>query len=258
MRMEVSAKPDRSRLKERSRQVRALVALELRRTARARPTLAALLTLALLLAFGHWEYWSSPAPRPDGDRLFGYAYLLAAMLVLRPGFALDRTAALDEYLVANLTTPACYVTAKLLAAGTVILALGSCAFGLALALSAGDVLYAAWHTALFTLIAWLFLPGIVLVELGVETGFPAVIVAVLLVVALTVAGAVDGVEPALRTLGLRVRYGAFATLAPLTLRGALGVPALLLLIYPLLRRRVAARPPSGHGRSGPPSGAAQY
>lgn len=228
-------------------QCSAVAVFELRQLVRARSTALGVASFFLLLALGHWAYWSARPPRPMDDRLFGYAYIAAMAFSLRLGLAADRERALDEYLVTNFVAPACYIGGKLLAAAAYLAAFGACAFAAALLLSAGEWTYALWYTLLFSLVAWVFLPAILLIELATDTRAPAAAAFVGFVVALVAVRQLYGAPVLVDALGLRVERFAFDTLAPLAAR-ALAVPGILALLYPLCRWRLLGAAGWRHGR----------
>ncbi|HEX7120260.1 MAG TPA: hypothetical protein VF212_15805 [Longimicrobiales bacterium] len=227
--------------------VRAVAAFELRRLVRSPGAVLGAVLFLALLGIGHWSYWVALPPRPADDRLFGWAYILAMCGALRFGFGEDRDLALDEFLVQNLVTPACYALGKLTAVAVVITAFAAAAFACAFAMSAGDLTYAAWYTVLFTLVAWLFLPAVALVELVFVTRYPVAFVLVAFVAVLLVGGAVAGPRVVVAALGLDVERYAYATLLPLGGRVLVSVWSLLLL-YPLCRLRLVGR--AGWSRAG--------
>jgi len=218
----------------------AIARFEIREQWRSRAAWIAAIGFIVLLAAGHWSYWTTLPPRPDDDRLFGHAYLLAAIALLRFGTSRDHELGFDEYLVTNLTTPARYLAGKLLAACASLAALGGIAFAAALALSLGEWRYAVWYTVLFTLVSQLFLPAVLLAELLFRTRLPAAVVFFGFVVALAVARAVSSPMVLVTALGLDTERFAFETLAPLA-RRAVGSTLLLGLLYPVWRLRLPAR-----------------
>ncbi|HEX7119540.1 MAG TPA: hypothetical protein VF212_12170 [Longimicrobiales bacterium] len=220
--------------------VRAVAAFELRRLARSPGAWLGVLAFVALLGVGHWSYWTALPPRPADDRLFGWGYILAMCGILRFGFAEDRELVLDEFLVANLVTPARYALGKLVAVAAVLAVFGAGAFLWACLLGAGDAAYAMWYTALFTLVALLFLPAVALVELAIDTRYPAAFVFVAFVAVLVIGHAVAGPAVVVAALGLDVERLIYASLLPLA--GRVLVSAwLLLLLYPLCRLRLVGR-----------------
>lgn len=220
--------------------VAALAAFELRRLARSPGALAGAAGFVLVLAVGHAVYWSALPPRPADDRMFGWAYLIGAFGLLRFGLAEDRELSFDECLVVNLTTPARYLAGKLLAVAAALVAYGAGAFLAASAFGAGDWRFAAWYAVLFTLVAWLFLPGLLLVELVAGTRYPAAALFVAFAAALAVARAVSSPMVVVEALGLDVERFDWSSLAPLAGR-ALVSSWLLVLLYPLSRLRLTGR-----------------
>jgi hypothetical protein len=218
--------------------VRSLAAFELRRIARSRTTLLAGFLFAAVLALGQWAgARSSSRGQPDG--MFGYAYLLVAFLTLRFRLATDRETCLDEYLTANFVSPGQYLTGKVIALAGYLLALGVYAFGVAAAMSWGDIRYALWYAVLFTLVAWVFAPLVGLVEALVATRVPAIVVALAFVSAAVVMMALGSEpEPLLDLFGLHVQRFEYGSLGPLTVRATVAVPAGYLLLYSVVRRRL--------------------
>ncbi|HEX7049691.1 MAG TPA: hypothetical protein VF188_05715 [Longimicrobiales bacterium] len=221
----------------------AVARFELRRLLRSRSTLIAIACFLMVLAAGHWSYWASMPPRAADDRLFGYAYIGAMILSLRLGLAADRDLGLDAFLVRNFVAPVEYLAGKVLAVAVQLVGFGVLAFVAALALSAGEWEYATWYVLLFTLVAWLFLPGVLLAELVVRTRYPVAAVVVGFVIALAIGEAFSDVLVWVSALGLDVERFAYATLEPLVWRCA-GATLLLVLLYPLSLLRL----PGGVGR----------
>lgn len=214
--------------------------LQLRSIWRSPGARIAVVAFVVLLAIGHGVYWSALPPRAADDRMFGWAYLTAMFALLRFGLAEDRTRGFDEFLVINLVTPARYVAGKLLAAVTTIAAFAAGAFVLAYALGGADWEYAAWYTTLFTLVAWVYLPAVLIVELAIATRYPAAFVFVAFAAGLTIARAFTGTESIVAALGFDVERFAYASLGPLA-RRALVSMWLLVLLYPVCRLRLLGR-----------------
>lgn len=222
-------------------EVRALAVFELCRRARSRITLLAGLLFAIVLALGHWVA-RGPDAGGDPDRMFGYAYLLAALLTLRLGLAVDRESDFDEFLTANFISPVGYLTGKIVALAAFLLAFALYTFTIAIAMSLGDFRYAAWYTLLFTLMVWVFSPLVALVELGMTTRVPAMVVAIALVASMMVlAGLGKNPEIVVQAFGLNVKRYEYGTLWPLVARSAFAVPAAYAALYALLRRRLCGR-----------------
>src|SRR5690606_7631714 len=184
--------------------VRALAAVELRRMMRAPGTLVGVVGFLILLAVGHWSYWTTLPPRPEDDRLFVWAYIVAMCGMLRFGLAEDRELAIDEYLVPNLISPLRYALSKLLATTAMLGVFGAGAFACAAAASAADLQYAAWYTVLMTLVVWMLLPALLLVEICIDTRYPALFVLLAFVATLIVGRLMLGPVAIVRLLGLDV------------------------------------------------------
>lgn len=214
----------------------AFTCFELTRRVREPATWLAAAMLFGLLLLGHLEYWNALPPRPDDARMFGYAFIAAAVALVRFGFAEDRAAALDTYFCANLIAPGWYVAAKLLAGAVLVLGLGAASFILALALSGLELHYAAWYATLFTLIAWMLLPAVLLVEQVVETRFAALVVMLGFLITAMALEPFHGAAQVVEWAGLDVRRFEFATLGPLAARAGVAT-ASLLLAAPLLAWR---------------------
>lgn len=220
--------------------VRALAAVELRRMMRAPGTLVGVAGFLVLLAVGHWSYWTSLPPRPEDDRLFVWAYIVAMCGMLRFGLAEDRELGIDEYLVPNLVPPFRYALSKLLATVAMLGIFGAGAFICAAAASVGDLQYAAWYTVLMTLVVWMLLPVLLLVEICIDTRYPALFVLLVFVATLIVGRLMLGPVAIVQLLGLDVQRYVYASLGPLGVR-ALVSGWLLVVLYPLCRLRLVGR-----------------
>jgi hypothetical protein len=220
--------------------VRALVGVELRRIARAPGTAVGVVGFLVLLAVGHWSYWTTLPPRPEDDHLFVWAYIIAMCGMLRFGFAEDRELDLDEYLVTNLVSPLRYVLSKLLAVAAMLGVFGAGAFACAAAASAGDLQYAAWYTVLMTLVTWMSLPALLLIELAIDSRYPAIFVLMAFAATLVAGRLVFGSLVIVEALGLDIERYAYASLAPLAVRAAVAA-WLLVVLYPLCRLRLVGR-----------------
>lgn len=221
-------------------QVRALVGVELRRIARAPGTAVGVVGFLVLLAVGHWSYWTTLPPRPQDDHLFVWAYIIAMCGMLRFGLAEDRELDLDEYLVTNLVSPLRYMLSKLLAVTAMLGVFGAGAFVCAAAASAGDLRYAAWYTVVMTLVTWMLLPVLLLVELVIDSRYPAIFVLISFVATLVAARLVSGPMVIVELLGLDVERYVYSSLAPLAVRGVVAA-WLLAVLYPLCRLRLVGR-----------------
>lgn len=223
------------------RATRAIVDFELRTIVRSPSTWIGALLFLALLALGHTLYWSALPPRPDHDRFFGYAYLLAMLASLHLGLATDRQSHFDRVLVGNLTHPAPFLVGKLAARVVYLLAFAVYALVISFALSAGEWSYALWYSLNLTLLAWFFLPALLLTELAVDTRYPVPVVLFAFFVLAVAADRLFGVEALTRFLGFTQRRLDFGSLWPLAGR-ALLVPILLALLYPLCRWRLTRWP----------------
>lgn len=210
--------------------VLALIAFELRRRMGEPATLIAGVALLGVLVIGHVEYWSALPPRPSDDRMFGYGYIAAILAVLRFGLGEDRRLGLGEYLTVNLVSPARYLAARLLTGGIIVVCVGAAACLLALLLSGFEWVYAVWYTLLFTLVAGMFLPFVLLVELIVETRFAGLVVFIGFIIALMVLEPFFGVRQVTAWLGLEVSRFAFGSLGPLALRAGLAAAVLATVV----------------------------
>jgi hypothetical protein len=225
------------------RATRACAVFELRRIVRSRSTWIGALLFLALLALGHTLYWRAFPPRPDHDRLFGYAYLLAMLASLHLGLATDRQSHFDHFLVGNLIRPAPFLLGKLTATVVYLLAFALFALALSFALSAGEWRYALWYSLNLTLLAWFFVPALLLTELAVDTRFPVPVVLIAFFVLTIATDRLIGVEALARLLGFTQRRLDFGSLWQLSGR-ALLVPVLLALLYPVCRWRLTRWPRS--------------
>jgi hypothetical protein len=223
-------------VKETFRQVRAVMALELARVARAPATIGALVVFTTLVALGQWLHWRTVPPRPEDDRLYGYAFLSAVMIGLRFGFSGDRSSGSDMLLIGNLIRPRAFFLGKLGALALVLLTFTAYAITAAGLLSAGDWSYALWYSILFALVVWLFIPATLLAELVMDTRYPGPAVFVAFVVAVTLASVTTGVQPLIEFLGFNTQRLTYASLAPLAWR-ALVAGGIMAVLYPIWRWR---------------------
>lgn len=214
-----------------------LTAFELRKRLREPATILAGLILFSVLLLGHINYWQTLPPRPADDRMFGYAFIGAALLLLRFGVAEDRQLALDVFLTSNLISPARYFTSKLLTGITILLAIAVSAFVFAFALSGLDIRYAAWYMLLFTLAAWIFLPAILLIETLTDIRLAAPAALVAFIILIMVLSPTYGTPRVVGWLGLDIERFNLQTLGPLTVRAAVAT-GLLVALAPLTLRRL--------------------
>lgn len=149
-----------------------LASFEIWRFCGRRIVAVALLLFAALLAAGRVDQWRGEELAHDGG-FFGYAYLLAAVLLMRFGFAADRRLRFDEYLVVNHVSAPSYYTAKVLAMAGVLVGFGVIAAVLEAAFAGGNLADAFWLAAAFTLVAWIFAPFAMFVEMRLDTSVPA-------------------------------------------------------------------------------------
>lgn len=225
------------------RRTLALTEFELGRIASAPATRVGVILFAALLVATEWVLPKTTGRSPEAGSAFGYAYLAAALITLRLGLAADREWAFDEYLTVNFVLPGQYLAAKVLALAGYLLAFGLYTFAVALVVAGGGVHVAGWHAVLFTLATWTFTPLILLVELVVDTRFPAVLGVLVLWVAVLLAELTYGIPALLDALGLVVQAYSFASLRPLGVRAGVAVPLVLLFLYPLWRLRLESGPP---------------
>jgi hypothetical protein len=211
----------------------------IRRASDRRTWIAAFLFVAVL-ALGAWSYWSALPPRPQDDRLFGYAYIVAALVALHLGIARDRRFRFDAFLAANFVSPLEIYLSKLgaMLACTASATIG--AFTVALAASAGDLQYAAWYSLLFAFVTLLFLPMIVLAEAVLDIEYPVAIVALLFMAVVSIVGRTGDAKRVLRIMGLTLSRYDYTGLALLGVRVA-AAGLLVALLYPLFKWRVSGK-----------------
>ena len=212
--------------------VSTLTFVELKRRARSFRTAAAFVLFLAVLGVGSWFYWQALPPRPQDDRLFGDAYVLAALVALHAGIARDRRFYFDAFLANNILAPRELYTSKLCATVLCLLAASCCTFVVALAMSAGDVEYSAWYSIVLCLVALLFLPAVLLSELLLEIEYPVAIVALAFTALLSVAGRASGARRILDALALAGERFDYSNLSRLALRAFIAV-AVTGLLYPL-------------------------
>src|SRR5690606_2616208 len=78
--------------------VTAIAAFELRRRLRSRASLVGAIGFLLVLAAGHYLYWTAPPPRPEDSRLFGDAFALFIIAAAHLGISDDRMHGVDTFL----------------------------------------------------------------------------------------------------------------------------------------------------------------
>lgn len=216
-----------------------IASFELRRRLRAGATVIGVVGFVVLLAVGHYLHWRALPPRPASARLFGYGYILAVIAAFHLGISDDRIRGMDRFLIGNLITPARYVAGKLLGSVIFLAGLGVFTFVVALALSLGDISYAAWYAISFTLVTWLFLPVMLVVELLMETRHGGAVVLVLFFAAVATLTPFYGSLTVGGWLGLQLEHLDFGTLVPLLVRAPIA-GVLLVILYPLCRWRLGA------------------
>ena len=95
-------------------------------------------------------------------------------------------------------------------------------------------------TVLMTLVVWMLLPALLLVEICIDTRYPALFVLLAFVATLIVGRLMLGPVAIVRLLGLDVERYVYASLGPLGVR-ALVSGWLLVVLYPLCRLRLVGR-----------------
>jgi hypothetical protein len=208
----------------RARHAVALCAFSTLANLRSRPGLLGPAAFLVVTALGHALAWTAGDRAPEDDRLFGYGFLVGAVLLLRSGLAEQRRTGLAEFLRQNFLTPGEQMAGH---AGALLLQLTAfciLAFVGGATLSGGDLRYAAWYTALMGLATALVLPLILGVEMVSDFRLPLVVVVLGVVVAGAGAGAVLGTERFLGALGLRVVRYEPGSLLPLVRRVSVALP----------------------------------
>ena len=222
--------------------VTAIADFELRRRLRSRASLVGAIGFLLVLAAGHYLYWTAPPPRPEDSRLFGDAFALFIIAAAHLGISDDRMHGVDTFLVGNLVSPARYVAGKILGAFAFLVILTAGAAFVAAALSLGDIAYATWYPLQYALMAWMCVPLLLLVELVMETRNAGAVVLILFFTTLFTLVHFHGAVRVTTWFGLRTTPMEFGSLGPLAMR-ALGSSALLLLLYPVCRWRLGRAVP---------------
>ena len=197
---------------------------------RSRPSRAGGAAFLLIAILGQVFIQPDPTTTGGGDRLFGYAFLVGALLALRSGLADHRRCGLGEYLRQNFVTPVEQAAAHATALAAQLLLYTGATFIAGVVVSAGDVRFAAWYTAVLGLGTALFLPIVFLVETVSDFRLPFVAVPILLVVAMAIVEPFRGGSWLLEVLGLHVTPFEVDTLLPLLLRVAIAAPAGLALV----------------------------
>lgn len=200
------------------------------RSAPARIGAAVFLAVAFL---GQVLARSRGGAAPDDDRLFGYAFLVGAVFLLRSGLAEQRRRGTDVFLRHNFLSPGEQIAGHA-AALVLLLALYSVfCLGSAALFSGGDLRFAAWYTAVLGLGTALFLPAVLLVELLSDLRLPFVLVPVGLLLTMAVAEPIIGAGRLLAIMGLRFARYDPATLIPILVRTAVVLPLVFGLIIAL-------------------------
>lgn len=200
-----------------------LMRFEFKRWLRDRTVIfAAALSLSLVI-LGAWQYQQALPPRPQDDRLFGYAYLLFAVLALHTGIARDRPDRFDALLAGNFLHLRDVFVARILVLLLIIVAIGVSAVVLGLVTSRGDVAFAIWYPLLFTSVFLVFLPIIVLAEIVFNTRYPVAIVMLLFMTSMTALRHLGKAQPVLKVLGLDVDRFDYADLTGLLARSVVAL-----------------------------------
>lgn len=216
-----------------------LMAFEFKRWLHDRTVIfAAALSLSLII-LGAWQYHQALPPRPQDDRLFGYAYLLFAVLALHTGIARDRPDRFDAFLAGNLMPLRDVFVARILVLLLIIVAIGVSAMAIGLITSRGDVAFAIWYPLLFTSVFLVFLPVIVLAEVVFNTRYPVAIVMLLFMTSMTALRHLGKAQPFLKVLGLDVERFDYADLTGLLARSVVALVATFACL-PLYSWRVGA------------------
>lgn len=205
----------------------ALARFELGRRMRARSTVGAALLFVLVAGTGAWREVGSFA---------GYAWTVAALVVLRFGFGGDRRHGFDACLAGNFLSAGELLLARTAAFAVSALALGACSLVAGVVLT-GSPERAAWQAVEYTLVAALASPAILLVELTLSVRMPFAVVVLLYLACLLVAEPFVGAEAVIRATGFPARPFVFAELKGLAVRVGLFVPPALALLVPLHRWR---------------------
>ena len=223
-----------------ARRIALLAQIELERRARTPRTWIAGGIFVLILAWGAWTYSHALPPRPEDDRLFGYAYLIALVVALHLGIARDRRFRFDAFLTCNLLPVAASYSAKVVA-GLMCTALASvAAFVIAAFTSFGDFEYAAWYAILFLLVTLLFMPWLVLIELLLDIEYPVAIVGLLFTAGISILNRAVGAKAVLHAFALDIARFDYGDLTRLAVRAAVAI-LLTFALLPLYSLRVNPR-----------------
>lgn len=214
--------------------VMAIARFELRRALHDPGTGLATLLLPAMLVVGHWPRLTSGEALPAGSRLFAVGYLAAFIAGGRLRLGADRGMQFGRFLRANFVTVGERMFGKLLAHFVSLCVLGTYAFLTAWAISFGDLRYALWYSVLFTLIALLVSPAVVLVELFADSRLPVAVVLLAIAVASLLASRTGALTFLMQGVGvLEIQQYRYGTLRPLVARVLIAVPILHGLLYPL-------------------------
>ncbi|HEY0672270.1 MAG TPA: hypothetical protein VGD27_08395 [Longimicrobiales bacterium] len=206
---------------------------ELQRTLRDPYTWIGVAAFVVLASAGACVYWQSLPPRPPGARVFGEAYLLGLVIAFHTGIARDRQYNFDQYLAANFEAPAYLYFGHIVSALMFLLSFGAGAFLFALALSLGDLSYAAEYPLQMLFASLLMLPFIVALELMLNSRLPVPVLLIIFFVFLVLYARIYDVNRLSRVLGLEGTLG----IAGVLLR--VGVALLLTAaLYPLFVKRL--------------------
>lgn len=212
----------------------AIALFELRRALHDPGTGLAAVLLPAMLVVGHWARLSSGEALPAGSRLFAVGFLAAFIAGGRLRLGADRATHFGQLLRGNFVSVGERMFGKLLAHFVSLFVLGSFAFLASYAVSLGELRYALWYSVLFTLLAMLVSPAVVLVELIADTRLPVAIVLLVLAVVSLLASRVGAVDYLMEILGVvEIQQYRYQTLRPLAARVLIGVPILHVLLYPL-------------------------
>lgn len=229
----------------------AIARFELRRALHDPGTGLAAVLLPAMLVVGHWGRLASGETVPTGSRLFAVGFLAALIAGGRLRLGADRGVDFGPLLRANFATVGERMFGKLLAHVVSLCVLGAYAFLSAYAVSLGELRYALWYSLLFTLVALLVSPAVVLVELIADTRVPVALVLLVLAVVSLLASRIGAVDSFMEVLGvLEIQQYRYRTLRPLVARVLIAVPILHVLLYPLWLLRSGGMHPLA-GTAGP-------
>ncbi len=212
----------------------AIARFELRRALHDPGAGLAAVLLPAMLVVGHWARLSSGEALPAGSRLFAVGFLAAFIAGGRLRLGADRGTHFGQLLRGNFVSVGERMFGKLLAHFVSLCVLGTYAFLASYAVSLGELRYALWYSVLFTLLAMLLSPAVLLVELIADTRLPVAIVLLVLAVVSLLATRVGAVDYLMEILGVvEIQQHRYRTLRPLAARVLIAVPILHVLLYPL-------------------------